>query len=70
MNIDINEFYSNIDQIIKNKTEKKLVLTSTQKETISLSDEDDIVEALNGAIEKKDYKLSKAPTSYYPCRNI
>lgn len=70
MNIDINEFYSNIDQIIKNKTEKKLVLTSTQKETISLSDEDDIVEALNGAIEKKDYKLSKALNQYLACIEV
>lgn len=64
MNIDVNCFCSNIDQIIKDNIDKELVLTGLQKESVSLSDEDSIVEALNTAIEKKDYKLSKALNQY------
>lgn len=64
MNIDVNSFCSNIDQIIKDKTDKELVLTGIRKENISLSDEEAVVEALSAAIEKKDYRLSKALNQY------
>ena len=64
MNIEVNSFCSSIDRIIKDKPDKELVLTGLGKESVSLSDEDDIVEAMNAAIEKKDYKLSKALNQY------
>lgn len=66
MDIDVNEFCDSIDQIILElvKQKKEIVLTGFRGGILPLSNQKDVSNALNIAIEEKDYKLSKA-LNYY-----
>lgn len=70
MVIDVDAFCDHIDQVIKNKPSGELVLTGVQGENISLSNEESIAEALELAVEKKNYRLSKALNQFLACLEV